>query len=63
LLAALATQFTLGIMTILNLPGSPVFWGALHQAGAVALLTAVVNLLFALRPGAAREGIIKPAAG
>jgi cytochrome c oxidase assembly protein subunit 15 len=63
LLAALATQFTLGILTILNLPGSPVFWGAVHQAGAVALLTAVVNLLFALRPGTAREGIIQPAAG
>jgi cytochrome c oxidase assembly protein subunit 15 len=62
LLATLAAQFTLGILTILNLPGSPVFWGSIHQAGAVALLTAVVGLLFALRP-ATREGITPPPTG
>ena len=63
LLATLAAQFTLGLLTILNLPGSPVFWGAIHQAGAVALLTAVVSLLFALRPPVTREGIPRPVPG
>lgn len=42
-------QFGLGAATILRFPANPVFWGALHQAGAVGLLTATVLTLHATR--------------
>lgn len=60
---ALVLQFTLGAITILQLPGNPVLWGALHQAGAVLLLAAVVQVLFAVRkvPGPGSAGAGRPA--
>jgi cytochrome c oxidase assembly protein subunit 15 len=48
LLAALAVQFGLGVLTILRLPDQPVLWGSTHQAGAVALLIATVLALHAV---------------
>jgi cytochrome c oxidase assembly protein subunit 15 len=48
LLAAVATQFLLGVLTIIQLPVRPVLWGAAHQAGAVALLVATVLGLHAV---------------
>jgi cytochrome c oxidase assembly protein subunit 15 len=47
--AAVALQFVLGVLAILRLPASPVFWGTVHQAGAVVLLTATILALHALR--------------
>lgn len=47
--ATLALQFTLGIVTILRLPLEPVLWGAVHQAGAVLLLTTTMLTLFGTR--------------
>lgn len=54
LAGTIVVQFSLGILTILHLPANPVLWGSLHQAGAVLLLAATVNLLFEVRgePGA-----------
>jgi heme a synthase len=49
LFGAVLLQFTLGALTILRLPTNPVLWGALHQAGAVLLLAALVWLLFGIR--------------
>jgi cytochrome c oxidase assembly protein subunit 15 len=46
-LAALAVQFTLGVITLLA--GVPLAAAALHQAGAVALFTCVIGLCHALR--------------
>lgn len=48
--ATLLLQFSLGIVTILRLPLEPVLWGAVHQAGAVLLLTTTLFALFATRP-------------
>jgi cytochrome c oxidase assembly protein subunit 15 len=46
-LAGLAlAQFGLGVLTILRLPANPVFWGTVHQFGALALLTAALAVLF-----------------
>ncbi len=42
-------QFGLGALTVLRLPAHPVFWGTLHQFGALALLTAAVVALFRAR--------------
>ncbi len=42
-------QFGLGALTVLRLPASPVFWGTVHQFGALALLTAAVVTLFRAR--------------
>lgn len=50
LLAALAFQVLAGIWTLLE--AVPIWLGALHQAGAVALLTAALLHVFALRNGA-----------
>jgi cytochrome c oxidase assembly protein subunit 15 len=47
LLAAVFTQVLLGIWTLLT--AVPTWLGALHQAGAVALLTASLAQSFALR--------------
>ena len=47
--SAVLLQFVLGVFTILRFPVSPVFWGALHQAGAVVLLTATVIALYGTR--------------
>lgn len=39
----LFVQFLLGVMTVINCVGRvPLFWGAVHQAGALVLLTAVL---------------------
>jgi cytochrome c oxidase assembly protein subunit 15 len=46
-LAALAVQFTLGVVTLLM--GVPLAAAALHQAGAVVLFTCVIGLCHALR--------------
>ena len=46
---AVLLQFGLGVLTILGFPAHPVFWGAIHQAGAVALLTATVFALHRTR--------------
>jgi cytochrome c oxidase assembly protein subunit 15 len=45
LAAAVLLQFTLGVFTILRFPVNPVFWGAMHQAGAVLLVTTTVMAL------------------
>lgn len=42
-------QFGLGALTVLRLPAHPVFWGTVHQFGALALLTAAVVTLFRAR--------------
>lgn len=46
---AVTLQFMLGVLTILRFPASPVFWGTVHQAGAVVLLTATVIALHSVR--------------
>ena len=46
---AVTLQFVLGVLTILYWPGNPVFWGAVHQLGAVVLLTATVRSLYRSR--------------
>jgi cytochrome c oxidase assembly protein subunit 15 len=46
LIGAVLLQFSLGVATILRWPASPVFWGAVHQAGAVLLLAATVRSLY-----------------
>lgn len=46
---AVVLQFSLGVATILRWPVSPVFWGAVHQAGAVLLLAATVRSLYRVR--------------
>jgi cytochrome c oxidase assembly protein subunit 15 len=46
---AVLLQFVLGVFTILRWPSSPVFWGAVHQAGAVVLLAATVRTLDTVR--------------
>jgi cytochrome c oxidase assembly protein subunit 15 len=51
LLAVLTLQFTLGVVTILQLPHAPVLWGTLHQSGAVALFATSVFVLFSVRQG------------
>jgi len=47
LLAALAVQFALGVVTVLA--GAPLAAAALHQAGAVVVFTCVIGLCHALR--------------
>lgn len=47
--AAAVVQFALGALTVLRLPANPVFWGTVHQFGALALLTAAVVTLFRAR--------------
>lgn len=49
LAGAVALQFVLGVLTILRWPASPVFWGAVHQLGALVLLAAAVRSLFLTR--------------
>src|SRR5205823_10906745 len=49
LLAAAALQFALGVATLLLVVPIPL--AAMHQAGAVLLLTAAIVLWYALRPG------------
>lgn len=39
-------QFLLGVLTILNFQTSPVFWGVIHQAGALFTLTGAVIFLY-----------------
>ncbi|HKP29259.1 MAG TPA: COX15/CtaA family protein [Gemmatimonadales bacterium] len=46
---AVTLQFGLGVLTILRWPSNPVFWGAVHQLGAVALLAATVRSLYRSR--------------
>jgi cytochrome c oxidase assembly protein subunit 15 len=46
---AVLLQFALGVLTILRWPSHPVFWGAVHQAGAVILLAATVRTLYRVR--------------
>ena len=46
---AVTLQFVLGVLTILRWPSSPVFWGAVHQLGAVALLAVTVRSLYRSR--------------
>ncbi len=46
---AVTLQFALGVLTILRWPSSPVFWGAIHQLGAVALLAVTVRSLYRSR--------------
>ena len=73
---AVLLQFGLGVLTILGFPAHPVFWGAIHQAGAVALVTATLFVLhrcraivdsrltiddYAARRSSARELLPEPA--
>ncbi|HET9513278.1 MAG TPA: COX15/CtaA family protein [Gemmatimonadales bacterium] len=60
---AVILQFLLGVVTILRFPASPVFWGAVHQAGAVFLLTAVVLALHATRRLVLPDTVESPAPG
>jgi len=46
---AVTLQFALGVFTILRWPSDPVFWGAVHQLGAVALLAATVRSVYRTR--------------
>ena len=46
---AVTLQFVLGVLTILRWPSNPVFWGAVHQLGAVALLAVTVRSLYRSR--------------
>jgi cytochrome c oxidase assembly protein subunit 15 len=46
---AVTLQFVLGVFTILRWPSNPVFWGAVHQLGAVVLLAATVRSLYRAR--------------
>jgi cytochrome c oxidase assembly protein subunit 15 len=46
---AVTLQFVLGVVTILLWPANPVFWGAVHQLGALALLAATVRSLYRVR--------------
>ena len=46
---AVLLQFVLGVFTILRWPAEPVFWGAVHQLGAVALLAVTVRSLYKVR--------------
>jgi len=46
---AVLLQYTLGALTIVNFIHHPVWWGSVHQLGAVALLSASVVALFAAR--------------
>ncbi|MEO8604907.1 MAG: COX15/CtaA family protein [bacterium] len=64
LLGAVALQFTLGALTVVNFHNAPVAWGTVHQAGAVALLAAAVVALFTARqaPAAAPARAQKEAA-
>jgi cytochrome c oxidase assembly protein subunit 15 len=49
--AVLGVQFLLGVLTIVNSIGRiPVFWGAVHQAVALVLLAAALNVIYQLRP-------------
>ncbi|MCW5907974.1 MAG: COX15/CtaA family protein [Chitinophagales bacterium] len=44
-------QAVIGIVTVLNCTGKiPVFWGVMHQAGAMLLIANTVFILFHLRP-------------
>lgn len=52
--ASVVLQFTLGILTILNFYKDPVFWGVIHQSGALLLFTAMIIWLHQ----AGREKII-----
>ncbi|MEY3367230.1 MAG: hypothetical protein RI973_385 [Bacteroidota bacterium] len=48
--AVLGIQFLLGVVTIVNSIGRiPVFWGAVHQAVALVLLAAVLNVVYQLK--------------
>ncbi len=44
-------QFILGVFTILNFPVDPVFWGVIHQAGALLTLTGSVVFLYHSKEG------------
>ena len=46
---AVLLQFALGVFTILRWPANPVFWGAVHQLGAVVLLAATVRSLYRVK--------------
>lgn len=53
LITALSVQFLLGVFTVINSVGRiPLFWGAVHQAGALVLLAVLlfVNYQFAGQP-------------
>ncbi|MBK9735818.1 MAG: COX15/CtaA family protein [Saprospiraceae bacterium] len=46
----LLLQVVIGIITVISSKGSiPVFWGVLHQAGALVLLTILVFTIFIIR--------------
>ena len=48
--AVLLLQVVIGIITVISSKGSiPVFWGVLHQAGALVLLTVLVFTIFVIR--------------
>jgi len=48
--ALLLLQVFIGIFTVISSKGSiPVFWGVLHQAGALVLLTVLVFIIFVVR--------------
>ena len=40
--ASVILQFTLGILTILNFYKEPIFWGVIHQSGALLLFTSMI---------------------
>ena len=54
-------QFALGVLTILRLPVHPVFWGTVHQLGALALLTATLVTLFQASQALPGEVLTVPA--
>jgi cytochrome c oxidase assembly protein subunit 15 len=49
LLSAVLFQATIGVITVINCTGKiPVFWGVMHQAGAMLLIVTVVMAIFHL---------------
>lgn len=46
LAGAVGLQFALGVLAVLNMSQAPVFYGSVHQAGAVVLLTVTVVTAF-----------------
>ncbi len=59
-MGAMLLQLVLGVVTVLHCRGQiPVFWGVLHQVGAVILLGSIVWLGYILRRGRPFEAVPK----
>ncbi|MCC7383887.1 MAG: COX15/CtaA family protein [Deltaproteobacteria bacterium] len=61
LAGAVGLQFTLGVLAVLNMSQAPVFYGSVHQAGAVVLLTITVITAFHARRLPAASKALAPA--